>query len=127
MVFAPDILVEKGKNFTNFMIGWNFQAKLRRNVGVVGLYTELIFSKFWLLRGAEHRGIAHQHRWRHLQVPMLGRVQIEHELAERPLQPGELAAQHDEARAGQLRGRLEIHGGADLDRPSLAQLEMLLR
>ena len=48
-------------------------------------------------------------------------MQVEHELAERPLQPGELAFQHHEARAGHARGGLEIHQAR-----SLADLEMLL-
>ena len=53
---------------------------------------------------------------------MLARVQVDHELAERPFQPRQRAAQHDEARAGHLRRGGEIHHAE-----RLAQLEMLLR
>ncbi len=40
---------------------------------------------------------------------MLARMQIEHELHQRALQPRQRALQHDEARARQFRRRLEIH------------------
>ena len=53
---------------------------------------------------------------------MLGGVQVEHELAERTLEPREVAGQHGEARAGELRGALEIHHAE-----RFANLEMLLR
>ena len=49
-------------------------------------------------------------------------MQIEHELPERALEPREPALQHDEARAGQFRGGLEIHLAE-----RFAELEMLLR
>ena len=81
---------------------------------------ELVVLELRQLRRAEHGRIAHQDRRRHLQIPVLLRVQVEHELAQRPLQPGELALQHHEARAGQLGRRLEIHQPG-----SLAELEML--
>ena len=53
---------------------------------------------------------------------MLARVQVDHELAERALQPRQRTAQHDEARAGDLRRGGEVHHAE-----RLAQLEMLLR
>ena len=40
---------------------------------------------------------------------MLAGVEIEHELTDRTLQPRQPLLQHDEARAAQFRGRLEIH------------------
>ena len=52
---------------------------------------------------------------------MLGRVQVEHELAERAFEPGKLALQHGETGARQFRGALEIHQAE-----RLADLEMLL-
>ena len=36
-------------------------------------------------------------------------MEIEHELAERPLEPGERAAQNDKSRPGQLPGARKIH------------------
>ena len=53
---------------------------------------------------------------------MLSRVQVEHELTERALHPREATLQHHEARAGQLRGSLEVHL---LER--LTQVEMFPR
>ncbi len=49
-------------------------------------------------------------------------MQIDHELAERPLEPRDLALGHDEARAGELGRRFEIHQAH-----GLAELEMLRR
>ena len=66
--------------------------------------------------------VAHQERRRDLRVAVLGRVQVDHELAERPLEPRDAALENHEARAGELRGRLEIHQAE-----GLADLEMLLR
>ena len=53
---------------------------------------------------------------------MLGGVQVEHELAERPFEPRQGAGEDDEARAGNLGGALEIHLAH-----RLAELVMLLR
>src|SRR5262249_21144794 len=100
---------------------------VKRYVCVLSLYlfcldAELIITKFWQLRRAEHRLVAHQERRRDFSVTVLGRVHIEHELPERALEPREAALQHHEARARQLRSGLEIH----LPEP-LAEIEMLLR
>ena len=48
-------------------------------------------------------------------------MEVEHELGERPLEPGERAGEHDEPRPGHLRRPLEVH----LAQPR-ADLEMLL-
>ena len=53
---------------------------------------------------------------------MLGRVQIEHELPERALEPREATLQHHEACAGELGGGLKVHLAK-----TLAEIEMLLR
>ena len=53
---------------------------------------------------------------------MLIRVQIEHELRQRPLQPRQLALEHHETRAGHARRRLEIHQAE-----RLAEFKMLFR
>ena len=83
---------------------------------------ELVVFEFRQLRGAEHHLVAHQQRRRHLRVAMLARVQVEHELPERALQPRKPLLQHHEARAGELRRGLEIHLPE-----RFAELEMLLR
>ena len=54
-------------------------------------------------------------------IAMLARVQVEHELPERALEPRQTLLQHDEARARELRGGLEIHLAE-----RFAELEMLL-
>src|SRR5215210_1631396 len=45
--------------------------------------SELILFEFRQLPSAEHHVVAHQQRRRHLRVAVLGRMQVEHELAER--------------------------------------------
>ena len=66
--------------------------------------------------------VAHHQRRLHFGVAMLGRVQVEHELPERALQPRQLPVQHGEAAARQLGGALEIHHAE-----RFADLEMLPR
>ncbi len=63
---------------------------------------ELILAKLRQLRRAEHRGVAHEQRWRDLRIAVLVGVQIEHELRERAFEPRELALIDDEARAGKF-------------------------
>ena len=70
---------------------------------------ELVLVEFRQLPRPKHHLVAHQQRRRHLRVAVLGRVQVEHELAERAFEARELAAQHHEARARELRGGFEIH------------------
>ena len=83
---------------------------------------ELIVQELRQLRRAEHGVVAHQHRRLDLGIAVLHRVQVQHELLERARQPRERPLQHDEARARELRRRLEIHQAE-----RLADLEMLLR
>ena len=52
---------------------------------------------------------SHQQRRRDLGVAVLAGLQVEHELAERALQPRQLALQHHEARAAHPGGGLEVH------------------
>ncbi len=70
---------------------------------------ELIFGKLRQLRRTEHCLVTNKQRWIHFGVAMLVRVQVEHELPERALEPCETFFQDDEARAGKLRRGLEIH------------------
>ena len=60
---------------------------------------ELVVAELRQLRRAEHRLVAHEDRWRHLGVAVLAGVEIEHELAERTFEPGQLPLQHHEAGA----------------------------
>ena len=57
-----------------------------------------------------------------LGVAMFTRVQVEHELRERAVQPGEPAAHDGEARSGNLRGGFEIEATE-----FFAELDMILR
>ena len=86
------------------------------------LRSELIFGKFRQLRGAEHGVVAHEKRRVDLGIAVLARVQVEHELSQRPFEPRQRSFQDDEPRAGELRRGLEIH-----QPERLAELEMLLR
>src|SRR5260370_40444838 len=55
------------------------------------------------------RSVAHQHRRLDLLVTVLVRMQIQHELHQRPRQPRQRALEHDEPRSRQLGGDVEIH------------------
>ena len=70
---------------------------------------ELILGEFRQLAGAEHGLVAHQDRRAYLAIAELARVDVEHELRQRPLESRERAVEHDEARAGELAGTAEIH------------------
>ena len=70
---------------------------------------KLIVLEFRQLPGAEHHLVPHQQRRIDLGIAVLVGVEIEHELPDRALQPREAFFQHDEARAAQFRGGLEIH------------------
>ncbi len=99
------------------------ERHLRRwdHILIVGDLVE-IFLEFGKLAGAI-KGVAAHHDGRgNFEIPFLQRMDIEHESAQRPLQPGDLAAGHDKARPRQLRRRREIHQAE-----GLAQLVMLLR
>src|SRR3546814_15858997 len=71
-------------------------------------YTTLFRSKQVVLElrqlpGAAHRVGVDQQRHVGFLVAVLADMQVEHELRQRAVQARELAAQHGEARAGQLR------------------------
>ena len=81
---------------------------------------EQVVLKLRQLVGAEQNLVPH-HQWRlNLGVAMLGRVQIQHELAERAIEPRKLALQHGEAAARKFCGAFEIHHAE-----RFADLEML--
>ena len=82
---------------------------------------KLILLELRKLCRAEHGVVPDEQRRVHFRIAVLGRVQVEHELGERPLEPRQRTLQHHEACAGQLGRRLEIH-----ETESLADLEMLL-
>src|SRR6185437_10210571 len=81
-----------------------------------------ILAEFGQAAGAESSLVAHHQRRRNLGVAELVCLQIDHELADRPLEPRELSLEDDEAGARQLAGACEIH-----QPERLAELEMLLR
>ena len=60
---------------------------------------ELVVFEFRQLSRSEHRGVAHQQRRIDLGIAVFVGVQIEHELADRALQPREALLQHHKARA----------------------------
>ena len=83
---------------------------------------EVVLGEFRQLAGAEQGGVVDQGRHDGFRVAVLGGVQVQHELAQRPLHARERATQDGEARAGQLGGGGEIHHAQ-----RLAEFEMLLR
>jgi hypothetical protein len=68
-----------------------------------------VLAEFRQLAGAIHRLVAHQDGAVDLGQAVLGRVDVEHELRQRPVQARDGALHHDEAGARELRGGLEIH------------------
>src|SRR6185437_13686098 len=81
----------------------------RRNEPEALRRLEHVFSRFRQLPGTEDRLVAHQQRRAYLAVAEFARVQVEHELRERSLEPRQSAVEHDEARAGELPGAIEVH------------------
>ena len=63
-----------------------------------------VVGELWQLVGAVGGGVVDQRRDGPSPVAVLARVQVEHELPERAFQPGERAAQDDEAGAGDFGG-----------------------
>ncbi len=70
---------------------------------------ELVVAKFRQLSGAEHGRVLDQQRRIDFGIAVCGRVQVEHELPDRALQPRQSLLQYDKARARELGGRREIH------------------
>src|SRR5258708_4568131 len=81
---------------------------------------ELVFREFGELRRAEHGLVAHQQRRARLAIAELARVEVQHELRQRPLELRELAVEHAEARAGELARPGEVP-----DPPPLADSDMV--
>ena len=81
---------------------------------------KLVVAELRELRGAIHGVVAHQHRRVHLFITVVLGVQVQHELAQRPLQPRQRPAQDHEARTRHFCRPLEIHQAQ-----RLADLEML--
>ena len=67
-----------------------------------------VLLKFRQLRRADHAFAPHQKRRAHFEITVLARVQIEHELDERPLQPRARAGKANEPAPAQLRRALQI-------------------
>ena len=75
---------------------------------------ELIVPEFRQLAGSEHHVVPHQERRIDFGIAMLVGVEVEHELADRALQPRQAFLQHDKTRAAQFCRGLEIHGAERL-------------
>ena len=85
-------------------LGRRDQAQLRLDVE-----REEIRRELRQLPRAEQCSVVDEIRNVGLAVAVLLRLHVEHQLRERALQARERAAQHDEARAGKLRGGVEVH------------------
>ena len=87
------------------------QRHLRRRheiqIPVAGNLEEIGFE-FRQVAGAQQGGAVDEERRLDLAIPMLARVQIEHEVDQRPREPRAGAAQHRKPRAGDARGPLEV-------------------
>ena len=73
---------------------------------------EQVFAEFGQLCGAIGGIVAHQQRRGAFGIARCPGLHVEHERAERPLQPRHLPAQESETRAGHFRGGLEIEAKA---------------
>src|SRR5262245_25708273 len=82
--------------------GWN-----EIEVPLAGDLEEVLLELRQLAGAGQRRGVRHKRRL-DFAVAMLTRVQIEHEVDERAGEARARAAQHREARAGELRAALEI-------------------
>ena len=80
----------------------------RDEIAAVGGAEQILFE-LGQLAGAKHGVLADQQRRRDLEIAKLARMEIEHKLAQRPLQPGQRPPQHDKARPGHPAGAGEIH------------------
>ena len=81
---------------------------------------EQVLGELGQLAGAEHRLVADQQRRHDLLVAVLARQPVEHELAERAVEPRRRAAHQREARAGERHAGLEIEPERRADRVMLA-------
>ncbi len=90
--------------------------------GISTRHLVLILLELRQLRRAEHRLVADQNRRLDLDIAVLDRVEVQHELRQRARQARERSLQHDESRARQFGGRVEVH-----EAERLPDLEMLLR
>ncbi len=95
------------ENFARYEVG---QRHFRRRDQPAAISRpEQVLGEFRQLPGAEHRLVTH-HQWRRdFGIAVLAGVQVDHELAERPLQTRQLAGQHRETRTGELGSAFEIH------------------
>src|SRR5688500_15015318 len=89
-------------------------------LGIVGWHPKQIVFKLGELSRTKKRRIPYQQRRADLRIATLPCLQIQHKGGQRPLQPCQRTLEHDEAAAGQLGGRLEVHQAK-----RFAQLEML--
>ena len=71
--------------------------------------TKTILGKLRQLVGAVHRLVPDKHGRVAFLIPMLARLHVEHELAERAVQPGHVTAQEGEARPRKPCAGFEIH------------------
>ncbi len=85
---------------------------------------EQVVCELGQLPGAEHRVVAHQQRRIAFHVAVFDRLPVEHELAERPVQSRDAAAQEGEARARNVRADLEIEAQHRPDIGVFARLEI---
>ena len=79
----------------------------QKEIPVAGDLEEIGFELRQLARRFERRAIDEIRR-HDLQVPVLARVQVEHEIGQRSRQPRARAEQHRKPGAGHLRGALEV-------------------
>ncbi len=82
-------------------------GRYQKEVPVAG-DPEQIGFEFRELPGGLERCTIDEIRWHDLQVPMLTRLHVEHEVRKRPRQPRARAEQNRKPRAGNLRRALEI-------------------
>jgi hypothetical protein len=81
---------------------------------------EQIVGELRQLARAEHSLVLDQQGWADLGIAVFAGLQVEHELAQRPLQPGNLALEDHKARAAHLGGGFEVHAAQ-----GLAQIDVI--
>src|SRR5437868_6480324 len=76
--------------------------------GCVGLQAVHVLLKFRQLCGPNHAITPDQKRWTNLEIPMLARVQIEHELDQGALQSRSGASETDKSTATEFRCPFQV-------------------
>src|SRR5436309_11151543 len=90
---------------------WHFRRRRQEQVvsaGCVRFESVHVRFKFWQLGRSDHAIAQDQKWWTDFEIPVLARVQIEHELDQSTFQPRPKAGETNKSAATEFRGALRI-------------------